>query len=72
VQLDKQGRELRRLEVPFKERATLSEQRLSNFEAASYVLVVGTNLGGVDRDHPFDPDIFPYEPQQCTVYLVRL
>lgn len=72
VLLDKDGHELRRLDVPFKEAARSTEQRLSNFEAASYVMVVGTNMGGIDRDHPFDPDIAPYEPQSCTVYLVRL
>ncbi len=72
VQLDEQGHQLKRLDVPFKEHATSAEQRLSNFEAASYLLVVGTNLGGIDRDHPFDPDVAPYEPHLCTVYLVRL
>lgn len=72
VQVDRQGREMRRLEVPFKERATSTEQRLSSFEGASYVLVVGTNMGGVDADHPFDPDVAPYEPHLCTVYLVQL
>lgn len=72
VLLDKDGHELRRLDVPFKEHAQTTEQRLSNFEVARYVMVVGTNMGGVDRDHPFDPDFAPYEPQSCTVYLVRL
>lgn len=72
VLLDKEGHELRRLDVPFKEAARSTEQRLSNFEVAAYVLLVGTNMGGIDRDHPFDPDIAPYEPQSCTVYLVRL
>lgn len=72
VLLDEAGHELRRLEVPFKEKATSTEQRLSNFEAAAYVIVLGTNLGGVDYDHPFDPDVAPYEPHQCTVYLVAL
>ena len=72
VQVDAKGHEMSRLVVPFKERATQTEQRLMNFEGASYVLLVGTNLGGVDRDHPFDPDVFPYEPHQCTVYLARL
>ncbi|HEY6727397.1 MAG TPA: hypothetical protein VI197_25355 [Polyangiaceae bacterium] len=72
VLLDAEGHELRRLDVPFKEAARSTEQRLSNFEVAAYVMLVGTNMGGLDRDHPFDPDIAPYEPQSCTVYLVRL
>ena len=72
VQLDQEGHELRRLDVPFKETERTSEQRLSNFEAASYLMLVGTNVGGTDRDHPFDPDVAPYEPQMCTVYLVKL
>lgn len=72
IQLDKEGHELKRLDVPFKENARSTEQRLSNFETAAYVLVVGTNMGGIDKDHPFDPDIAPYEPESCTVYLVRL
>jgi hypothetical protein len=72
VQVDAQGREMSRLLVPFNERATSTEQRLQNFESAAYVLVIGTNMGGVDRDHPFDPDVFPYEPHLTTVYLARL
>ena len=72
VLLDKDGHEIRRLDVPFKESARSTEQRLSSFETAAYVMVVGTNMGGIDKDHPFDPDIAPYEPEACTVYLVRL
>jgi hypothetical protein len=33
---------------------------------------VGTNLGGVDLAHPFDPDFEPFEPHGFTVYLAEL
>ena len=72
VQVDEQGREMKRLEVPFQAKATRAEQRLVDFQGAAYVLAIGTNLGGLGAEHPFDPDIAPYETHGCTVYLAAL
>ena len=72
VVVDAAGNELRRIAAPFKERATHVEQQLVNLEGAVGVIVVGMNLGGVDLAHPFDPDVTPAEPHECTVYLTKL
>lgn len=72
VRVDKDGVELSRIDVPFQERGSTIEARITNLEAAAYVLVVGTNLGGADLAHPFDPDLSPFEAQSCTVYLAKL
>lgn len=72
VRVGRDGRELGRLQVPFQEAAPKVEQRLTNLETAAGVVIVGTNLGGISAAFPFDPDIFPYEPHSCAVYLVRL
>jgi hypothetical protein len=72
VRVDSVGHELSRINAPFQQRATKVEQQLVNLEGAAGVMVVGINLGGVDLAHPFDPDIAPAEPHECTVYLTKL
>lgn len=72
VRVGKDGHELSRLHVPHQQRATQVEQRLVQLESAGAVLIVGTNLGGVDLTHPFDPDLGPFEPHGAVVYLVKL
>jgi hypothetical protein len=72
VRVDKAGRELSRIDVPFQQRSSTIEARATNLEAAAALLIVGTNLGGIDLAHPFDPDLSPFEPQSCTVYLAKL
>jgi hypothetical protein len=72
VRVGRDGRELGRLEVPFQEAVRRVEQRVTNLETAAGVIVVATNLGGISTAFPFDPDIYPYEPHNCSVYLVRL
>jgi hypothetical protein len=64
--------ELTRLEVPFQERETLAEARLVNIHDARGVLAIGTHLERVDGDHPFDPDVAPFEPHGALVYFVEL
>jgi hypothetical protein len=64
--------ELSRLRVPFQERGTLAEARLVNVHDARAILVAGTQLERVDVDHPFDPDVAPFEPHGASVYLVEL
>lgn len=69
LRFDARGNELSSVRVPFKEREPRTEQRISDLEGARELVFVGTNLGGVDLAHPFDPDHEPFEPHGCTVYL---
>jgi hypothetical protein len=72
VKLGMDGEELGRIDIPFQERGRDAEGRISNLEGARAVLIVGTNLEGIDLAHPFDPDVAPFEPHAATVYLVRM
>ncbi len=72
VKVAPDGSELGRIDVPFQQRAHEADARISNLEGASAILVVGTNLEGIDLSHPFDPDVAPFEPHGATVYLVRM
>jgi hypothetical protein len=72
VRIDRDGNELSRVDVPFQDRVTEVEQRVTQLDDAAAVIVVGTNLGGIDLAHPFDPDWAPFEPHGCTVYVARL
>ncbi|MEB2313232.1 MAG: hypothetical protein OZ921_11805 [Sorangiineae bacterium] len=72
LKVGKGGEELARYDVTFEDHATVAERRISELEGAAGILIVGTNLGGVDLLHPFDPDVAPYEPHACSVYLVML
>jgi hypothetical protein len=72
VKLAADGQELGRVDVPFQTRARSAEARLSSFDGARAVLIVGTNLEGIDLAHPFDPDVAPFEPHGVTVYLARM
>ncbi len=58
--------------APFLERNPISEQRISDLDGIAKLVLVGTNLGGVDLAHPFDPDHSPFEPHGCTIYLAPL
>jgi hypothetical protein len=66
------GIERSRVVVPFQERGTTMEQRIVGLEGLLGLLIVGTNLGGTDLAHPFDPDISPFEPTGGTVYVTQI
>jgi len=72
VRVDREGHELGRVDVPYQESGTSAEQRIVGLENAAGLLIAGTNLGGVSVSFPFDPDIAPFEPNRCTVYLAKL
>jgi hypothetical protein len=72
VRIGEDGGELSRVEIPFQQRATSVEARLSELEGAGAIAIVGTFLDEVSLEHPFDPDVEPFEPHSATVYLVRL
>jgi hypothetical protein len=69
LRFDANGNELSSVRIPFREREPKTEQRISDLENAKRLVFVGTNLGGIDLAHPFDPDHEPFEPHTCTLYL---
>lgn len=72
VKVGPNGDEIARIDVPFQERGHEVDARLTNLDGASAILIVGTNLEGIDLSHPFDPDVSPFEPHGATVYVVRM
>jgi hypothetical protein len=72
VRIGADGRELGRLEVPFQQKETSVEARLVEMGDAKGVLIAGAHLEEVDGDHPFDPDVAPFEPHGAMVYVVEL
>jgi hypothetical protein len=72
VRVGADGRELGRVEVPFQQRETMVEARLVDIGDAKGVLIAGAHLEEVDGDHPFDPDVAPFEPHGAMVYVVEL
>ena len=70
--IDREGREVRRLDVAFQERGTSADGRVLRLDGAKAIVIAGVNLGGVELAHPFDPDVSPFEPAACTVYLVSM
>ena len=71
VKVDASGAIMGRIDLPHLERASEVETSLATLKGAAAVIVVGTNLGGLNG-HPFDPDAAPFEPRGCTVYLAAL
>jgi hypothetical protein len=72
VGVDREGREVARWDVPYLERGTRVEKTLMNYEHAAGLMFIGINLGGVDLQHPFDPDSEPWEAHAYTLYLAEL
>jgi hypothetical protein len=72
VKVGPDGDEVARIDVPFQERAHEVDARLQNLDGSSAILIIGTNLEGIDLSHPFDPDVAPFEPHGATVYVVRM
>ncbi|HYO98232.1 MAG TPA: hypothetical protein VER33_27195 [Polyangiaceae bacterium] len=72
VRVGARGEELGRVDIPFQERERSVEARVTNFDGAVAVLLVGTNLEGIEIAHPFDPDVAPFEPHGATLYLTQL
>lgn len=70
--IDREGREVRHVDVTFQERARSADARVLRLDGAKAMLIAGVNLGGVELAYPFDPDIQPFEPSACTVYLVTM
>ncbi len=67
VKLDAQGRELGRIAIPTRERATEVQMTLVDLEGVDRVLLVGVNAG--DPAYRFDPDDEVWEPHGWLVTL---
>jgi hypothetical protein len=72
VRVDAAGKELSRVDVPFQERETRVEGRVSELAGVREIILVGAFLDEVTLAHPFDPDVEPFEPHSATVYFARL
>lgn len=72
AKLDADDREIGRVDFAFEQHATSAEKRLVALEGTRSLLILGTNLGGIDATHLLDPDHAPFEPHGCTIYVVRL
>jgi hypothetical protein len=72
VRVGADGQELGRVEVPFQQKETSVEARLVDIGDAKGVLIAGAHIEEVDGDHPFDPDVAPFEPHGAMVYVVEL
>jgi hypothetical protein len=72
VKIDAQGHELGRMDLAFEPRTHFAEKHVTALEETRTLLILGTNLGGVDATHLLDPDYAPFEPHGCTVYVVRM
>jgi hypothetical protein len=70
--VDGDGRDVRRIDVAFQERGRTADARVLRLDGAKALVIAGVNLGGIDLAYPFDPDIRPFEPSACTVYLVTM
>jgi hypothetical protein len=67
VKLDGAGRELGRLPIPAKERATEAQMTLVDLEGVDRILLVGANVG--DPAYAFDPDEAAWEPHSWLVTI---
>jgi hypothetical protein len=72
VKLDGQDQQIGRLDLAFEPRVTSAEKRLVALDGVRALLVLGTNLGGIDATHLLDPDHAPFEPHGCTLYVVQI
>src|SRR5690606_12995930 len=57
--LDENHHVQRHVPVTFREQSFHEEARIGELAHAHALVAVGTNLGGVDLAHPFDPDHGP-------------
>jgi hypothetical protein len=71
VKVDHDGTEAGRLDVAGIFGETHAEKTLIGLDGLAGVIVVGVNIGSVDRSHPFDPDEQPLMPHGYTVTLVK-
>ena len=69
VKLDASGRELGRVVIPTRERATEAQMTLVDIDAADRIMLVGVNVG--DPAYRFDPDDEVWEPHSWLVTIAE-
>lgn len=67
VKVDEGGAELGRITIPGLFGATRVEQTVRDLAGVAGLVVVGVNVGDIDRTNPFDPDDAPFEPHAYEV-----
>jgi hypothetical protein len=70
--IDREGHDVRRIDVTFQERGLSADARMLRLDGVKAIVIAGVNLGGIDMSYPFDPDIRPFEPSACTIYLASM
>jgi hypothetical protein len=70
VKLDSKGRELGRIPIPTRERATETQMTLVDLDGVDRIMLVGVNVG--DPSYRFDPDDEVWEPHAWLVTLASV
>ncbi|MRG92928.1 hypothetical protein [Polyangium spumosum] len=71
LKIDAAGMEVGRVSIAGINGATHAEREIRDVRGLAGLLVVGVNVGSIDRSHPFDPDLGPGLPRSYTVTLYR-
>jgi hypothetical protein len=69
VRIGADGAEISRVLITPQQKATSAEKNLDALEGLAGVAVVGTNIGDLALDDPFDPDHTPYEPHSYVLTI---
>jgi hypothetical protein len=69
LQIGADGSEVARTVPVTLDRSTGVEANVEHMEQAVGAIVVGVNVGALDREFEFDPDEIPYTPTNCVVSL---
>lgn len=72
ARLAESGKVLSTVPVAYSERGRQAATRIEPEESTVALLLSGTNMGGIDLAHPFDPDHEPHEAHACSVYVSAL
>ncbi|MGE0326398.1 MAG: hypothetical protein AB7S68_28980 [Polyangiaceae bacterium] len=71
--LDSSGKLRKQVAIKYEPRATQTERTLVlDAKQGEALVITGVNQGGIDLNHPFDPDVSPFEPHDYSLYLVDM
>jgi hypothetical protein len=71
VKVDKDGVEVGRMNVAGVYGDSRAQKTLVGLDGLAGIMVVGVNVGSIDRSHPFDPDEQPLMPHGYTVTFFK-
>ncbi len=69
VRLGPKDEFLSSVEIAYRNRGGDAEARILPLPQVATLVLVGTNMGGIDLAHPFDPDHEPHETHGCQIYI---